>query len=104
MPPQTSSRRAASMWLCAAHNKVNARLGKEEFACDHLEEHYDCGCGDEGGANATAVVGPELPPTKVGPTATAAVGVKVRDHDTQGGFEALLARGAGAESCMCAWA
>ncbi|KIK61164.1 hypothetical protein GYMLUDRAFT_43244 [Collybiopsis luxurians FD-317 M1] len=45
-PPQTSSRRAASLWLCAVHNEVNHRLGKEEFDCAHLDDEYDCGCGD----------------------------------------------------------
>lgn len=29
------------------HNEVNARLGKPEFDCAHLDETYDCGCGDE---------------------------------------------------------
>lgn len=38
LPPQTSSRMAASLWLCAAHNRVNVRLGKKEFPCDKLDE------------------------------------------------------------------
>ncbi|PPQ64171.1 hypothetical protein CVT24_008545 [Panaeolus cyanescens] len=46
-PPQTSSRKAASLWLCALHNKVNERLKKPEFDCAHLTDEYDCGCGDE---------------------------------------------------------
>ncbi|KAJ6593362.1 ERV/ALR sulfhydryl oxidase domain-containing protein [Mycena capillaripes] len=46
-PPQTSSRRAASLWLCSVHNVVNERLHKEEFDCAHLDDTYDCGCGDE---------------------------------------------------------
>ena len=29
------------------HNKVNIRLGKEDFDCTRLEGLYDCGCGDE---------------------------------------------------------
>ncbi|KAJ4483612.1 ERV/ALR sulfhydryl oxidase domain-containing protein [Lentinula aciculospora] len=45
-PPQTSSRRAASLWLCAVHNEVNHRLRKPEFDCAHLDDEYDCGCGD----------------------------------------------------------
>lgn len=45
-PPQTSSRLAASSWLCAVHNEVNARLNKPEFDCAHLDDEYDCGCGD----------------------------------------------------------
>ncbi|KAF7319424.1 Sulfhydryl oxidase [Mycena chlorophos] len=46
-PPQTSSRRSASLWLCSVHNHVNERLGKEIFDCAHLDDEYDCGCGDE---------------------------------------------------------
>ncbi|KAJ6491743.1 ERV/ALR sulfhydryl oxidase domain-containing protein [Mycena vitilis] len=46
-PPQTSSRRAASIWLCSVHNVVNERLHKEQFDCAHLDDTYDCGCGDE---------------------------------------------------------
>lgn len=45
---QTSSRKAASVWLCSMHNLVNARLGKEEFDCNALEGTYDCGCGGDG--------------------------------------------------------
>ncbi|KAK1217228.1 hypothetical protein PQX77_020118 [Marasmius sp. AFHP31] len=45
-PPQTSSRLTASTWLCHVHNQVNERLKKPEFDCAHLDETYDCGCGD----------------------------------------------------------
>jgi len=45
-PPQTTSRRAASLWLCVVHNEVNKRLKKPEFDCAHLDAEYDCGCGD----------------------------------------------------------
>jgi hypothetical protein len=48
-PPQTSSRKAASNWLCAVHNKVNIRLEKPEFDCAYLGDTYDCGCGPEPG-------------------------------------------------------
>ncbi|KAG1459109.1 hypothetical protein G6F46_002516 [Rhizopus delemar] len=34
-PPQTSSRSAASQWLCAMHNKVNERLRKPIFDCTY---------------------------------------------------------------------
>ncbi|KAG7529182.1 hypothetical protein FFLO_05769 [Filobasidium floriforme] len=54
-PPQTSSRKAASVWLCSVHNLVNARLGKEEFDCNALEGTYDCGCGGEEEAGASDV-------------------------------------------------
>ncbi|WWC73479.1 uncharacterized protein I206_107449 [Kwoniella pini CBS 10737] len=46
-PPQTGSRKSASLWLCHVHNLVNERLGKPEFDCLTLDETYDCGCGDE---------------------------------------------------------
>jgi len=45
-PPQTSSRHAAALWLCAIHNKVNKRLNKPDFDCTTLDGEYDCGCGD----------------------------------------------------------
>ncbi|KAJ7876082.1 ERV/ALR sulfhydryl oxidase domain-containing protein [Mycena olivaceomarginata] len=46
-PPQTSSRLSASIWLCSVHNVVNERLKKPQFDCAHLDDTYDCGCGDE---------------------------------------------------------
>ncbi|KAK8849488.1 hypothetical protein IAR55_004822 [Kwoniella newhampshirensis] len=49
-PPQTSSRKSASLWLCHVHNQVNARLSKPEFDCLTLDSTYDCGCGDETGS------------------------------------------------------
>jgi len=45
-----------SLWLCAAHNDVNARLGKPLFACelDAIKERWgSCGCF----GNATAAPG-----------------------------------------------
>ncbi|KAF5317255.1 hypothetical protein D9611_003633 [Ephemerocybe angulata] len=45
-PPQTSSRLAASQWLCGVHNEVNKRLKKPMFDCAHVDAAYDCGCGD----------------------------------------------------------
>lgn len=45
---QTSTRGAASLYLCHLHNLVNERLGKDEFDCSaNLEGVYDCGCADE---------------------------------------------------------
>ncbi|GHJ87926.1 hypothetical protein NliqN6_4328 [Naganishia liquefaciens] len=46
-PPQTSSRKSASLWLCSIHNMVNARLGKPEFDCLTLDATYDCGCAED---------------------------------------------------------
>ncbi|KLT38268.1 hypothetical protein CC85DRAFT_267437 [Cutaneotrichosporon oleaginosum] len=60
-PPQTSSRKAASMWLCSVHNLVNERLHKPEFDCLTLNDVYDCGCNDTSSAapraGATARLG-----------------------------------------------
>lgn len=58
---QTSSRNAASMYLCSLHNRVNERLGKPEFDCSTLPEIYDCGCGDPSASadsTAPATTGP----------------------------------------------
>ncbi|KAG1746399.1 ERV/ALR sulfhydryl oxidase domain-containing protein [Suillus lakei] len=52
-PPQTGSRLAASLWLCSVHNEVNERLGKPSFDCAHLDETYDCGCGEDKSTSAT---------------------------------------------------
>ncbi|KAI9270913.1 ERV/ALR sulfhydryl oxidase domain-containing protein [Helicostylum pulchrum] len=46
-PPQTSSRVAASQWLCAMHNNVNERLKKPMYDCNDIEAKYPCGCDDE---------------------------------------------------------
>ncbi|KAF9444054.1 hypothetical protein P691DRAFT_737042 [Macrolepiota fuliginosa MF-IS2] len=61
-PPQTSSRRAASLWLCAVHNKVNKRLKKSEFDCANLSSEYDCGCGDDKLDSASPVTGTDNTP------------------------------------------
>jgi len=45
-PPQTASRLSASAWLCFVHNQVNERLKKPIFDCAHLDDEYDCGCGE----------------------------------------------------------
>ncbi|KAF4598790.1 hypothetical protein EYR38_007198 [Pleurotus pulmonarius] len=63
-PPQTSSRRAASLWLCFVHNQVNERLKKPTFDCAHLDDEYDCGCGDEPKAKQDAATPVEHDPTK----------------------------------------
>ncbi|KAF8334226.1 ERV/ALR sulfhydryl oxidase domain-containing protein [Cantharellus anzutake] len=44
-PPQTATRKTASLWLCHIHNLVNIRLKKPEFDCGKLDTTYDCGCG-----------------------------------------------------------
>ncbi|CCX06923.1 ERV/ALR sulfhydryl oxidase domain-containing protein [Pyronema domesticum] len=56
-PPQTSSRDAASQWGCYVHNLVNERLGKKEFECRLVMEHYKCGCAEEDGKDAKAATG-----------------------------------------------
>jgi FAD-linked sulfhydryl oxidase len=50
-PPRAhlADNRAFSLWLCDAHNAVNARLGKPRFECslDALKERWgSCGCFD----------------------------------------------------------
>jgi len=57
-PPQTSSRLSASAWLCFIHNQVNERLKKPNFDCAHLDEEYDCGCGDDGAIPETLPYAP----------------------------------------------
>jgi hypothetical protein len=67
-PPQTSSRKSASLWLCHVHNQVNERLGKPEFDCLTLDATYDCGCGDEESGTKSAGTGPDpvTPPPRPG--------------------------------------
>ncbi len=43
--------------LCSLHNEVNKHLHKPQFDCAHLDEEYDCGCGDEPINGAKAVGG-----------------------------------------------
>jgi len=50
-PPQTSTRKIASLWLCYIHNLINERLEKPEFDCSNLDEAYDCGCGEQAAAD-----------------------------------------------------
>jgi len=66
-PPRAhlADNRALSLWLCAAHNEVNARLGKPRFECslEALKERWgSCGCFDEknGTADAAAASAPAL--------------------------------------------
>lgn len=60
MPPQAASRRNAALWLCGAHNKVNARLGKPQFDCDKLDSAYDCGCAPSKPADSDAAAADAL--------------------------------------------
>lgn len=39
-PPDTSSRRALTQWLCRLHNKVNNKLGKDQFDCSKVDERW----------------------------------------------------------------
>ncbi|KAF5355196.1 hypothetical protein D9756_005672 [Leucocoprinus leucothites] len=60
-PPQTSSRQAASLWLCRVHNEVNKRLKKAEFNCANLSTEYDCGCGDDPLNSTSTTDTPQIP-------------------------------------------
>ncbi|KAJ1656725.1 hypothetical protein IWQ61_003750 [Dispira simplex] len=43
-PPHMDTRYDAEQWACAAHNRVNKRLGKELLDCSTVRSLYDCGC------------------------------------------------------------
>ncbi len=45
-PPQVGSADSLSLWLCQAHNRVNRRLGKEEFDCGKVFERWRDGWSD----------------------------------------------------------
>jgi len=47
-PPDdhVGSREALSLWLCARHNDVNVRLGKEIFDCSKTDERWKDGPAD----------------------------------------------------------
>ncbi|RCI11528.1 hypothetical protein L249_7480 [Ophiocordyceps polyrhachis-furcata BCC 54312] len=44
--PPVTSRHAFGLWLCAAHNDVNRKLGKPEFDCSKWEERWRTGWAD----------------------------------------------------------
>ncbi|KAJ1928088.1 hypothetical protein IWQ60_002346 [Tieghemiomyces parasiticus] len=44
LPPRIDTRYEAEQWACEAHNKVNARLGKDILDCSTVHSLYDCGC------------------------------------------------------------
>jgi FAD-linked sulfhydryl oxidase len=53
-PPDTSSGMALQQWACAAHNEVNASLGKPAFDCAAVASRWaglDCGGDDEDGCS-----------------------------------------------------
>jgi FAD-linked sulfhydryl oxidase len=72
-PPRAhlADNRALSLWLCAAHNEVNARLGKPRFECslEALKERWgSCGCFDvKNGTEAAAAEAAAAPPALVAP-------------------------------------
>ncbi len=45
LPPRLNSQQEFVQWICEAHNRVNARLGKPIFDCTIHDERWDCGCG-----------------------------------------------------------
>jgi len=45
-PPRLDSMRDFSRWLCKAHNRVNLKLGKEEFDCSRVLERWRDGWKD----------------------------------------------------------
>ena len=53
-PPDTSSGMALQQWACAAHNEVNASLGKPAFDCAAVASRWaglDCGSNDDDGCS-----------------------------------------------------
>ncbi|CAH1099926.1 unnamed protein product [Psylliodes chrysocephalus] len=45
-PPRTESQEALSQWLCRLHNRVNVKIGKEEFDCSKVNERWRDGWAD----------------------------------------------------------
>ena len=45
-PPDVSGREALSQWMCALHNGVNRKLGKEAFDCSKVDERWRDGWKD----------------------------------------------------------
>lgn len=45
-PPEVQGRERLSKWLCERHNKVNRKLGKEEFDCTKVDERWRDGPAD----------------------------------------------------------
>ncbi|KAH9814491.1 ERV/ALR sulfhydryl oxidase domain-containing protein [Melampsora americana] len=45
-PPDVSSRDKLEAWMCATHNEVNRRLGKEEFDCSLVSQRWRDGWKD----------------------------------------------------------
>lgn len=39
-PPQVNSQDELSQWLCKLHNRVNKKLGKDEFDCKKVNERW----------------------------------------------------------------
>ena len=39
-PPRLEGRQAFGLWLCQAHNDVNAQLGKPPFPCDQVDRRW----------------------------------------------------------------
>ena len=39
-PPDTTSRKNFSRWMCEMHNEVNERLGKDIFDCSRVDERW----------------------------------------------------------------
>ncbi|VDM75765.1 unnamed protein product [Strongylus vulgaris] len=45
-PPKLESREEFAMWMCRLHNKVNKKIGKEEFDCSKVFERWRDGWKD----------------------------------------------------------
>ena len=57
-PPDCSSGLALQQWMCAAHNEVNASLGKPRFNCDDVGKRWSAlDCGDGPGDSGCSLEG-----------------------------------------------
>ena len=64
LPPDVTSGPALRAWACAAHNRVNAALGKPQFNCARATQRWggvECAEGEAGddGGSACALTGEE---------------------------------------------
>jgi Erv1 / Alr family len=44
-PPRVGSKQELEQWMCALHNRVNRKLGKEQFNCEFVRSRWqplDC--------------------------------------------------------------
>mgnify|MGYP002142166895 CR=1 FL=1 len=60
-PPQLETQQQFTRWLCEAHNRVNARIGKPIVNCDEMDSRWDCGCNIVPGEGENVDNAPQVP-------------------------------------------